>query len=400
MLDNIRDTAAMLESIVVFKGVRDGKVIASLREFLSEEGDMDERVKKYSKFVSALYEYDYDFSGYILNAVAEDENDYVKLRAKGADIHPIMDECIKGELSVFQKLSEITSGDLKELTGFKGYMPSFETSKLGLAAEYEKRIADIRSTGYGIYARNIMFRVKDGEIVPVKSPDLIDIQNLVGYNNERAQLIENTKALVSGKPAANTLLCGDAGTGKSSSVKAVANMFAPKGVRLIEISKDQLRQIPAIMERLRDNPLKFIIFIDDLSFNKNDDNFSALKAILEGSASVKAQNTVIYATSNRRHLVKETFADRDGDDVHRNDTMQELLSLSERFGLTILFTRPSKAVYLEIVHELCKIKNISMDESRLDIEASAFALRKGGMSPRAAEQFTDSLLSKEQQEET
>ena len=148
------------------------------------------------------------------------------------------------------------------------------------------------------------------------------------------------------------------------------------------------------METLRENPLKFIIFVDDLSFRKDDDNFATLKAILEGSASVKAPNTVIYATSNRRHLIQESFSDREGDDVHRNDTIQETMSLSSRFGLTILFNRPAKPEYLAIVHALADAKGIQMDDRELETQAAAFAIRKGGATPRAAEQFTDSLLTK------
>ena len=146
------------------------------------------------------------------------------------------------------------------------------------------------------------------------------------------------------------------------------------------------------MGKVSENPLKFIIFIDDLSFNQNDDNFSMLKAALEGSASAKADNSVIYATSNRRHIIKESFGDRDGDDVHRNDTLQETLSLSERFGLVVLFSKPDKKLYLEIVHELAERNKIQMDISELDIKAEAFALRRGNRSARCAEQFIESLM--------
>ncbi|MBP5459346.1 MAG: DUF815 domain-containing protein, partial [Clostridia bacterium] len=185
-----------------------------------------------------------------------------------------------------------------------------------------------------------------------------------------------------------------AGTGKSSSVKAVTNELASEGLRLLELKKSQLHDIPKVMEHLRENPLKFIIFVDDLSFQKDDDNFATLKAILEGSASVKADNTVIYATSNRRHLIRESFTDREGDDIHRNDTIQETMSLSSRFGLTILFNKPAKAEYLEIVHALAEKKGLEMDAVELEKQAQAFAIRKGGATPRAAEQFTDSLLTK------
>ena len=194
------------------------------------------------------------------------------------------------------------------------------------------------------------------------------------------------------RPAANILLYGDAGTGKSSTVKAVANHLFEKGIRLVEIRKNQLLLLPRVMGEISKNPLKFIIFIDDLSFNQNDDNFSMLKATLEGSASAKAKNAVIYATSNRRHIVKETFGERAGDDIHRNDTVQETLSLSERFGLTILFAKPEKKLYLEIVHELAERYGINMEARELETKAEAFALNRGYRSARCAEQFIDSLL--------
>jgi len=150
--------------------------------------------------------------------------------------------------------------------------------------------------------------------------------------------------------------------------------------------------LPEVMGKVSENPLKFIIFIDDLAFNKSDDNFSMLKAALEGSASAKADNAVIYATSNRRHIIKESFSDRDGDDVHRNDSMQETLSLSERFGLVVSFTKPNKQLYLEIVHALAERFEIKIPASELDVRAEAFALKKGSRSARCAEQFIDSLL--------
>jgi len=146
------------------------------------------------------------------------------------------------------------------------------------------------------------------------------------------------------------------------------------------------------MGKIRENPLKFIIFIDDLSFNQNDDNFSMLKAALEGSAAARADNALIYATSNRRHIIKENFADREGDDVHRNDTLQETLSLSERFGLVISFSKPDKKLYLKIVNELAKRLGVTLPQSELELKAEAFALKKGSRSARCAEQFIDSLL--------
>ena len=240
-----------------------------------------------------------------------------------------------------------------------------------------------------------MFYVsEDGNIVPVQNPDKTNLRELIDYEYERNIIIENTKALLSEKPAANLLLTGDAGTGKSSSVKAVANEFFEDGLRIIEVRKDQLRSIQKILNELSSNPLKFILFIDDLSFLKDDDNFNALKAVLEGSVTAKSDNVVIYATSNRRHIIKESFSDREGDDIHRNDTMQELVSLSERFGVHITFSKPNKATFLNIVHHIAAEKGITMEEKELDLLAERFALERGGRSARLAKQFIDNLLSK------
>ena len=236
-----------------------------------------------------------------------------------------------------------------------------------------------------------MFIVRDGIIVPVKHPDKQRLSELYGYETERSAVISNTIALLEGKPAQNVLLYGDAGTGKSSTVKAVVNEFADRGLRLIEITKEQLRDIPEIIESIGRNPLKFIIFIDDLSFTSGEDCFGALKATLEGSVSARNSNTAIYATSNRRHLVKESFSDRSGDDIHRNDSMQETLSLSARFGLRVNFSRPDKNSYIAIAKEIADSCGIDIPDSELALRAEQFAIQGSGRSPRTAKQFVNQL---------
>jgi predicted AAA+ superfamily ATPase len=272
-------------------------------------------------------------------------------------------------------------------------IPCFTSTETDLNKAYKKRLKGIEKYGYGIFSSQVMFRLTDDrKIEPIVSADKTAMDKFIGYEEERGQVIENTRAFVQGRPSANVLLCGDAGTGKSSTVKAVANAFFNEGVRLIELRKDQLSLLPSVMANISGNPLKFIIFIDDLAFNRSDDNFSMLKAALEGSASAKADNAVIYATSNRRHIIKESFSDREGDDVHRNDTLQETLSLSERFGLVVTYSKPNKALYLTIVKKLAEKFGVRMDEKELEIKAEAFALKKGNRSARCAEQFINSLL--------
>ena len=252
--------------------------------------------------------------------------------------------------------------------------------------------------GVGMFGLNKAFRIKekdggDVEFVAINNMDKVMLDDLIGYEIQKKKLVDNTKAFVEGRAANNVLLYGDAGTGKSSTVKAIANEFAPDGLRLIEVKKNQLYQIPALMDELAKNPLKFILFIDDLSFASNDDNFAALKAILEGGVGGRSHNVAVYATSNRRHLVKETMADRSGDDLHAMDTRQELMSLSARFGLTVTFQQPDKDRYDRILLELAKQYNVQMPSDQLFIKGAAFALRAGGRSPRVAKQFVELLAA-------
>ena len=351
----------------------------------------EEKASAYGAFVSEIYKYNGSLTDAVMRIVFEDENVYVRARAKGKEIDENIVRATERELDVFSSFASLTYEDFREdMNVF--YASPFSSEKRDFIALYEDRIRDIEKHGYGIFVSHTMFRLEDsGELVPIVSADKTRLDSFIGYNEERQKVIDNTRAFVLGKPAANTLLCGDAGTGKSSTVKAVANAFFEDGIRLIELRKDQLSYLPYVMGQISENPLKFIIFIDDLSFNQNDDNFSMLKAALEGSASAKAENAVIYATSNRRHIVKEYFADREGGDVHRNDTLQETLSLSERFGLVVLFQKPNKSLYLDIVHTLAARSGLAVD-SELDIKAEAFALRRGSRSARCAEQFINSLL--------
>lgn len=190
------------------------------------------------------------------------------------------------------------------------------------------------------------------------------------------------------------LLYGDRGTGKSSTVHAVLNAYAPEGLRMIEISKSDIPDLTMIREMLADSPMKFIIFIDDLCFDSHDDSFGELKAALEGSLSGRKHNTIIYATSNRRHLIKESFSDREND-INRNDIMQEQLSLSDRFGLSITFVNPDKKEYLDIVEKIADDRNLAVDKERLFSAAERWATRRGGRSPRCARQFIDFVESAE-----
>lgn len=388
----IQDLYSGLCRLAVFRGLLKKPLIAQFMQYAAAPAGTAAQQLAYGALISEIYAGGADLTDCVRRLVFEDENIYVKTIANMARPNRHIALCAAAELKLLSRLAALTPADLAADMGVAA-LPGFSSSPVDLGAEYEERTAAIGQYGYGIFASNGMFWVeKDGNIAPIESADRISLDHFIGYREERQRIMDNTLAFLEGRPAANALLYGDAGTGKSSTVKAVANAYFDRGLRLIEIRKDQLLLLPHVMGEIADNPLKFIIFIDDLSFNQNDDTFSMLKAILEGSASARAKNAVIYATSNRRHIVKETFDDRAGNDIHRNDTVQENLSLSERFGLTILFAKPEKKLYLEIIHELAERHGLHRDPAELEQEAEAFALKRGYRSARCAEQFIESLL--------
>ena len=394
----LKELQIRLNSLAIFRALLRDPVVSALVDYLSSrESATAVAVSKYAAFVSSLYGTEKrTLAGYIQHIVNNDENAYIRMIGQGKQPWPEMEGQVERELEILQAVADLTPEALREGQDWDGYLPVFATKRLNIVDSYHERCANIHRFGYGIYAKHIMFYIGEGNrIVPVINPDQTRLSSLIDYKREQQIILDNTIALLEGKPAANILLTGDAGTGKSSTVKAVVNELHDRGLRILEVRKEQLHAIPAILDELNTNPLKFILFIDDLSFQKDDDNFSALKAILEGSVSAKSRNVVIYATSNRRHLVKESFSGRDGDDVHRNDTMQEIISLSERFGIQVTFQKPNKETYLGIVRHLAEEKGVIMDANELDMLAERFALGRGGRSARAATQFIDGLLAKQ-----
>ncbi|MDO4466658.1 MAG: ATP-binding protein [Bacillota bacterium] len=392
MKKDVMDLLIKLNSLTIFRNILSQPSISRLQQFfrVRQEGVTEEIVTAYSEFVYSIYQEDINFSALVFRMVMEDENVYVRLRAAKKEVNPVLEKALVNELKILEEISRLESTDLiDDIKRYASSLPRWQTMEIDFVAEYELRMMDILKYGYGMYAKYHMFHIKNGEICPIRFPDTQRLSDLTDYQLEREQLIKNTKALLSGVACSNALLYGDAGTGKSSTVKAIVNEFKGEGLRLIEVKKQQLYQIPDIIEQLSDNPLKFILFIDDLSFTSNDENFAALKSILEGSVSALGNNVAIYATSNRRHLMKEDFQSRKGDDIHLNDTIQETMSLSSRFGLTIIFNKPGKDVYLHIVHELAQKENLGIPEKELDIKAEAYAIRHQGRSPRSAKQFIE-----------
>lgn len=380
-----------LSALSIFRDLLRDPVIAAFQNLMAalEDKELLQQVHAYGEFVSCLYQKEPNLSTYIRNLILNDENFYVKEKAAEAPVSQTVETALKKELDTLEKLSAVTSEAVKSVIAYKGFLPDWETTPFDFHYEYRERIHRLPYTGYGIYAKYTVFHLENGSIQPVKHPDTQSLSQLFGYERERGLILKNTEALLSGEGASNMLLYGDAGTGKSSTIKAVCNHYGPQGLRLIEVKKNELFRIPYLVEELSANPLKFVLFIDDLSFSSNDDNFSALKAILEGSVSTCGKNIAIYATSNRRHLVKETMGDRAGDELHVNDTLQETMSLAARFGLTITYQRPDKEEYLAIVKNLAREYGLDVPEKELFRKAEAHALRCGGRSPRVAKQFIE-----------
>lgn len=385
------EIALRMEGLVVFRGLLKDPVVAAFMEMLRGSDERrTERVSRYGAFCAALFAHTENWSDYLLEAVLEDENLYVVKSCTAAGVGPQLKRSLELELEFLAQAARVTSEEmLAGLPGVTQCLPQWETSALEFAAAYRQRMNDVSHKGYGIFARYHVFTLEDGHLAPVKYPDPQRLDQLPGYEREREKVIANTKALLAGQPANNVLLYGDAGTGKSSAIKAIANEYAARGLRLVEVKKNQLYQIPDLMDQLAANPLKFILFIDDLSFTTNDDNFAALKAILEGSVGGRAGNIAVYATSNRRHLIKETLEDRQGSDIHESDTRQELMSLAARFGLTVTFGQPDKSRFVQIVTDLAAQYGVEDDPEKLIVRAEAFAIRAGGRSPRVAKQFIE-----------
>lgn len=272
------------------------------------------------------------------------------------------------------------------------------------AAAFQKEVTQFyREFGVGKFGLNKAFRIleKDEQafIDPITSIDHVYLSDLVGYELQKKKLIENTESFIEGREANNVLLYGDAGTGKSSSIKAILNQYYDRGLRIIEVYKHQFKALSDVLEQVKDRNYKFIIYMDDLSFEEFELEYKYLKAIIEGGLGKKPKNVLIYATSNRRHLIKESWSDRNDmeseNGMHRSDTMQEKLSLVARFGVTIYYGKPSQKEYFAIVKELRKrYPSITVSDEELCAEANKWELSHGGISGRTAQQFINYMAGK------
>ena len=363
---------------------------------------------------------------YLTNLLVNNENTYSRSTEIRGQINGTVNDAVLHDIVIFKELYDYDFTDMTDALSLDAmklvfdYKASTEESKV-YNDRIRRRICDLAETfhndntptqmkdsltqfyreyGVGRFGLHKAFRVSHGtddevNIVPILNIAHVKLDDLVGYDIVKQKLIENTEAFVSGRRANNCLLYGDAGTGKSSSIKAIANMYYDRGLRIIEIYKHQFKDLNDVIAQIKNRNYKFIIYMDDLSFEEFEVEYKYLKAVIEGGLEKKPKNVLIYATSNRRHLVNERFSDRD-DALHKSDTMQEKLSLVSRFGCTIYFGLPEKKEYQEIVLELAGREGIDMDKEELLLEANKWEVAHGGRSGRCARQFIDYMLGREQ----
>jgi uncharacterized protein len=351
---------------------------------------------------------------YLISQVLKDENPFSR-RVQHTDFVSLpadLVEAAKHDLQVLQNLYECSEDQLGKWVRVAGQLEAIppiwhsETvvsdAKLPLHGKLEKwssaaaTLAEYyRQFGTGLFAENRAFQWRERQLASISHPDRITLKELVCCDWQRDALVKNTEFLLAGYPALHVLLYGSRGSGKSSLVKSLLNEFGDRNLRLIEVSKSDLKDLPLIVDKLRGVPQKFIIFVDDLSFEEDDDAFKSLKVVLEGNVTAKPQNVVVYATSNRRHLIREFFDDRprprDGDEIHAWDTVQEKLSFSDRFGLTLTFEPADQNTYLKIVAHLALLAGIKLKPEDLEHRAKEWATRRNGRSGRTARQFVDFL---------
>jgi predicted AAA+ superfamily ATPase len=355
----------------------------------------------------------YCFAEDLAALTLRDDNPFTSAAAGSGGVPEPLAALVRDELSTLYRLSLF---DFSQIDGIpRAALPLFghnyENAVFSSGKDWSKSIDDfadfLRKNGTGIFAEHHAFIWDGAALRKVAHPDPVSLFDLKLFEDRRQIVVSNTRRFLEGKAANNMLLYGDRGTGKSATVKAVANAFAKNGLRIIEVSKAHLAALPEITARIKDQPLKFIIFIDDLSFEAQDDSFTHLKGLLEGGIESQPRNIVVYATSNRRHLVKEKFADRPAGggiatgseaDVRAFDTMQEQLSLSDRFGVTVVFTLPAQEEFLKIAEFIAEERGILNRLTTSDTEMKVFhdnALRWerwfNGRSPRTARQFVDWL---------
>ncbi|MBD1858794.1 MULTISPECIES: ATP-binding protein [Leptolyngbya] len=397
-------------SLLVYRDVFEDAIAGAFLTVLENLDRPEIAIRAYADWFSALAKLRQGWKDYLLNRILLSENAFTQ-QAHESFIPDELIHAVRRDARILQEVYQLGCAQFAELLDLvpwrdhliqvdsRSRYQEFERIQKRLevsedwAGEFIELLSFYRKFGTGRFAEYSAFRWQNGKLNAIATPDPVRLDALAGYESQRDQLLRNTEFLLAGLPALHILLYGSRGSGKSSLVKSLLGKY--ENLRLIEVAKSELRDLPAIVEGLRNLPQKFVIFVDDLSFEEDDDAYKALKVVLEGNLTARPQNVVVYATSNRRHLIREFFDDRprprDADEIHNWDTVQEKLSFRDRFGLTLTFEPADQPTYLKIVHHLAEQAGISVDD--LEFRALQWATRHNGRSGRTARQFVDFLKS-------
>lgn len=422
------------QELILYRDFEDGELLYDMAFLMSnyEEGGSCYRELLF-KCIHRMLELagNYGFHGnlwhcYLANLLVNNENAYSMGCEIRGEIQGSINDAVLHDIVIFKEFYDydfapmVKALEVPEFALITDYVASSQESKV-----YNRRICEricelaehfcdnrtpqeMKDTltqfygeyGVGKFGLHKSFRVARDEkgvhVPPILNIAHVNLDDLVGYEIPKQKLIDNTEAFINGKHANNCLLFGDAGTGKSSCIKAIANAYYERGLRIIEIYKHQFQDLNDVIAQIKNRNYKFIIYMDDLSFEDFEIEYKYLKAVIEGGLEKKPDNVLIYATSNRRHLIRESFGDREEirEDMHTGDTVQEKLSLVNRFGVTIYFGAPNKKEFQVIVKTLAKRSGIDMPDDELLLEANKWELSHGGLSGRTAQQFIDYLLGK------
>ncbi|HEY8909934.1 MAG TPA: ATP-binding protein [Desulfosporosinus sp.] len=434
--NKLTPTLLALDSLSIYRGLLEDTVLNRLQVLLicldKANVELRDVINSYNEFYFELARSGtISLKDYIIDKIIFDENpfSFKTQSVQGSDSDYVLDNAVSNDLSGLQLISALDSSMIKveiaELFDnscdkqiLEGLPDWLLESQPTLSLDHIKRVQDKfksgmpwaecledlrkfhKAYGCGIFARYIAFvwERSDGHgyIKGIDNPDAITLDELIDSQNERSRVIDNTLQFLKGFPSNNVLLYGDRGTGKSSTVKAILNEYHMQGLRMLEVPKAYLADFPLIIRHLKNRAQKFIIFVDDLVFGDDEENYTSLKAVLEGGLESKTSNILIYATSNRRHLVKEYFSERAGlqsgnhhEEVHSGDSMQEKLSLADRFGINVVFSSPDQNKYLNIVDGIAASRHLTIDKVRLHRESLQWALWYNGRSARTARQFID-----------
>ncbi|WPX07733.1 ATP-binding protein [Anaerocellum danielii] len=429
MNEKIKLYRLCFESLKVYRNLLHDSVLEKLYSFICYIDNGNQDLKRVLNLYSTVY-YNLLEAGkgcslkeYIVEKILFSENTFTKLAAKSINNIAINESVKKAaacDLDCLEFISNFSAKEIKDYLKDSAALPDFlaesflefkgtntmlhntiDNSTETIIEKFlnitpwssliEELVEFHKQNGFGIFARYKGFSWDGEKLIGIENLDPIRLDDLVNIERQKKIVVENTLAFLNGQRVNNILLYGSRGTGKSSTVKALLNQFHHMGLRIVEVYKDQLYTFPKLIRILRDVPLKFIIFVDDLAFEDIEENYTKLKAILEGSLEAMPQNVVIYATSNRRHLVKERFSDRNtlsDDEVHPRDTLEEKLSLADRFGIIVTYPSPTQQEYLAIVEEIAKKRGIEITE-KLHRLALQWEMNYNGRSARTAKQFVD-----------